>query len=85
MDEQTGIILWAAGLVSAAIFGWLAKITHMLTGLSDRYVPRSQIDDRFLRVERQILGEKQDRREDMREIKGQLDTIIQKLDSKADK
>ena len=81
MEGETGILV----AVSIAILGWLAKITHMLTGLSDKYVPRGQIDSRFLRVESQIRDEKKERREDMREIKEYLSTIISKIDSKADK
>ena len=81
MDGDTGILV----AVAIAIFGWLAKITHMLTGLSERFVPRSQIDARFKRVTDDAQAESRERKEDMKEIRGLLNTIVDKIESKADK
>lgn len=65
-------------LLLASLFAWTAKIQHWISQIPERYVPRSQIDAR-------LSSERDERREDMKIIRGQLQYLIDKIDSKADK
>lgn len=95
MDNETGI-LWAIGIVAAAIMGWLGKITHMLTNLAEHYVPRNEINRRFDKITGEFVRDlreheereqrcfdKIDARFDQSDKK--LDTIIRELARKADR
>jgi DNA primase large subunit len=84
---------WAAvGLIITLLSGWMAVLHRKLmsmTDLSERFVPRPQVDKRFYELEQRLHEDMkaQEGRSDKRfdKIDATLVRIEGKIDSKADK
>lgn len=78
-------MVYAFGIIAAALFAWLWRIANWLSHLPEKYVPRAQVDARLDAIkdtaQRELRESEHRTREAYREIKDQLTRIDGKIDA----
>lgn len=90
------IFLWLLGVIGAGVLAILGWVANVLTRLPVEYVPRSQVNERFEKIQAHMDESLRSMERDMEaaevrsdkrfdRVDANLERILNKLDGKADK